>query len=432
MHILALFLILVGVTAVYVGCSYTKIWSAIICGILFICSGGFILYLLLNTMTVFRLVFIVVILVGYIARLVSAPKREAEQLKREAELKDEQRSRQDKERKARQSEFGGTTLDRFFVECVLAKCNIFSLEKEVARAKLLADKYGLKYPEGIEALYESGLEAHEAISEKMYSAHLAKLRIEEKEEYDNLYRYASFYGRDKKIAILTDKLNELRKKASLLSEKGSDINKLFNSLMLSSQQKEGDWATMGGIANGLAGPAAGLATAMDIQARNAQIRAQNDATLRELASLNLAISQSRSREQEKLVGQINTIVQEIQQVKEKLISDNPSEEVFKKLTITNPTVEVSETGAFKVNATITTQEKLYIFNDVPAFADGTIIAHVFENGEEIGTATMVIPENGVVYKKQPTPIVGMSLSGAHKYKRRTVTFSPGNLWLMEK
>lgn len=41
--------------------------------------------------------------------------------------------------------------------------------------------------------------------------------------------------------------------------------------------RDTDWAIHGGIANGLAGPGAGLATAMNIQRQNAENRARADA-----------------------------------------------------------------------------------------------------------------------------------------------------------
>lgn len=42
------------------------------------------------------------------------------------------------------------------------------------------------------------------------------------------------------------------------------------------QQNEKDWAVHGGIASGIAGPIAGIATAMNVQNENAQIRAYNE------------------------------------------------------------------------------------------------------------------------------------------------------------
>lgn len=43
------------------------------------------------------------------------------------------------------------------------------------------------------------------------------------------------------------------------------------------QEKEKDWAVMGGIADGLAGPIAGIATAANVMQENAKIRAENEA-----------------------------------------------------------------------------------------------------------------------------------------------------------
>lgn len=315
-------------------------------------------------------------------------------------------------------EIGGTNLDMFFVECVLSSCNNFRLEKNVARAKLLADKYSLSYLDGIQALYEKGLKAHESISGKIISEKLADLREKEQEEYNQLIRYSSFYGKDKKIAMLTDRMNELRSKASSL-DKGAKM------LMRSTQQRERDWAIWGGIADGLAGPAAGIATAIDIQTQNAQIRAQNEVNMRATMPAYMSVTSNASQNR----TNANAIEKEIQLMKEKLISDISSEEVFAMLRVISPTVEVSETGAFKVTATVETLKKLFIFDDVPAVADGTLVAHVFEDDKEIGTVTMVLPVNGVSGK---TGLIGMALSGAHQDKKQTVTFTKGRLWLMEK
>lgn len=315
-------------------------------------------------------------------------------------------------------EIGGTNLDMFFVECVLSSCNDFRLEKNVAKAKLLADKYSLSYLDGIQALYEKGLKAHESISDKIISEKLADLREKEQEEYNQLIRYSSFYGKDKKIAMLTNRMNELRSKASSL-DKGAKM------LMRSTQQRERDWAIWGGIADGLAGPAAGIATAIDIQTQNAQIRAQNEVNMRATMPAYMSVTSNASQNR----TNANAIEKEIQLMKEKLISDISSEEVFAMLRVISPTVEVSETGAFKVTATVETLKKLFIFDDVPAVADGTLVAHVFEDDKEIGTATMVLPVNGVSGK---TGLIGMALSGAHQDKKQTVTFTKGRLWLMEK
>ncbi len=66
-----------------------------------------------------------------------------------------------------------------------------------------------------------------------------------------------------------------------------------------------------------------------------------------------------------------------------------------------------------------------------AVADGSLIAHVYENGREIGTATLVLPVFGVS-EQMSIEITGIGLEDADKDKKHTVTFSATNLWLMER
>lgn len=99
------------------------------------------------------------------------------------------------------------------------------------------------------------------------------------------------------------------------------------------------------------------------------------------------------------------------------------------LAVSNITAEVSETGACVITATVSAKTKLYIYNNVPAVADGSIVAYISEDGREIGTAYMVFPVNGIA---DSTGLVGILLSGAHQGKIQTVTFTAGKLWLMEK
>ena len=328
------------------------------------------------------------------------------------------KAKEEEEKESLLLEIGGNKLDRFFVECVLASCNDFTMDKNIEKAKLLANKYSLSYPEGVQALYEQGLKAHEALSQQMLSDRLLALQKTEREEYYKLNRYSSLFGRDKRIAMLTDRMNELRKLSSDM-QKNSDL------LMRATIQKESDWAVWGGIADGLAGPGAGVATALDIQRKNSAIRRQNQANLQAAIPAYMSISNSISNN----IANADRIEKEIQTVKEKLLSDVPASEVFEKLTITNPLVEVSESGAFRVSATVSVKEELHIFDDVPAIADGTIVAHVFEDEQEVGTANLVLPVNGVSDK---TGLVGMGLSGAHQDKKQTLTFSAGRMWLMER
>ena len=77
------------------------------------------------------------------------------------------------------TQIGGTLLDKFFVECVLADISDFSLEKNVARAELFAQKYSLPHPNGVEELFNLALSEHMKLNKQLK---INKLEEKKKEE----------------------------------------------------------------------------------------------------------------------------------------------------------------------------------------------------------------------------------------------------------
>lgn len=314
---------------------------------------------------------------------------------------------------------GGTDLDRFFVECVLAGCTDFSQEKNIAKAKLFAEKYGVSYADGIENIYKQGLEEHKAMQEREAANKLAQQRKKDEEVCVGLERFAEFYGKEKKKAMLTERMQELRKSADA-------TDYMANAMMRSTQQRESDWAIWGGIADGLAGAGAGIATALEIRAENAQIRARNEANRRAMLPAYMMITGNASENR----SHANQIEKEIRLLQEKLISDASADDVMEKLQVTDTTVDVLKTGSLMVTATVEVKEKLFIYNDVPAVADGTLLAHIYDDEDnEVGTAKMVLPVEGVFEK---TGVAGMCLGEGKPKKKYYAKFAPYKLWLMEK
>ena len=66
-----------------------------------------------------------------------------------------------------------------------------------------------------------------------------------------------------------------RAAAAEYARRDAEIMHNANSLYSMSAGREKDWAIHGGIADAIAGPAAGIAIAADIQQKNAQTRAAN-------------------------------------------------------------------------------------------------------------------------------------------------------------
>lgn len=313
---------------------------------------------------------------------------------------------------------GATMLDRFFVECVLAEADDFSKPKNIQRAQLLAEKYKLAYPNGIEELYQQGRKEHEAVTQRFVLNRLEKKRAEERQEFERLNKYSELTGKAKRIAMLSDRAAELR-------EKANSQDRYADMLMRSGQQKERDWATWGGVANGIAGFGAGVSTAVDIQMQNMQIRAENEQR-RQAALPGYMFMTSSAQGNRKNADEIG---KEIEAVKLKLISDEPADELMKRITFSNTDVLVSETGAAMVCTSATLDPEFRIFDDVPAVVDGTIIAKIYDGDEICGTARMVLPLYGV---GQDIPLNGICIDCCKAGKSYTAKFTANNLWAMEK
>lgn len=323
-----------------------------------------------------------------------------------------------KEAAQKQAEIiGATMLDRFFVECVLAEANDFTKPKNKQKAQLLADKYNLTYPNGIEALYEQAFNAHKAVSQRFVLNRLEEKRAEERKEFERLNKYSDLTGKAKRIAMLTDRAAELRAEA-----KSQD--QYAQMLMRSGQQKERDWALWGGVADGIAGFGAGVSTAIDLQMQNIQIRAENEK--RRQAALPGYMFMTSNAQGNR--SNADAIMKEIENFKLKLVSDESSAELMKKISFSHTDVLVSETGAAMVCTCASVDPNFKIFEDVPAIVDGTIIAKIYDGDQLCGTAQLVLPVYGL---GQNIPLNGICIDCCKPGKTYTAKFSAKNLWAME-
>lgn len=195
--------------------------------------------------------------------------------------------------------------------------------------------------------------------------------------------------------------------------------------MRNSHQKEINWATHGGIAAGIAGGAAGAAVAMDAQIRNAQIRAQNEANMRDLAPGASAVCGIA----DKYKNAAKELQVFIDDAKIKLVADTPKETVLTKLELKTQNVTISKTGAFTVKASVKLVEELIIFDIIPAVIDGTISADLYQESHKVGSALLVLPPFGV---GESATIEGICLHGAKVNVPYEIKFTPHLLWEMEK
>lgn len=305
----------------------------------------------------------------------------------------------------------------FYEECVSSGVLSCTSEKDKQKASLLAQRKEIPFTDITALFNESKALAEQNILDQKEAALRQKKQAERSKQME-LERYAGYSGRSKRIAILQAERQEALQSAKTLRDGAS-------ALLSATQQKEHDWAIHGGIASGIAGPAAGVATALNVQSKNAAIRAQNEANRAAFAPV-FSASYSGAADYERTARAKEA---EIEEVKVKLLGELSPTDCLKRLGFTNTKVTVSETGTCTVTTQAYLPEPLYIFDDVPAIIDGCITANIMDGKQKIGSATMVLPKYGV---DRSTTLTGMSLYTGAPGKKYAVSFTATNLWAMEK
>ena len=316
---------------------------------------------------------------------------------------------------------------QFYDKCIANNIHALDSEKNRKRAELIARDLGCDDSGNLQKLFEKGrelsLQAKAETERKINNAHIAALSESEKEVHAQLTKYANCVGNEKTIRILSEELSALRSRYETLS----NFDEKASSVLL---EREKDWATAGGIASGIAGGAAGVATALKVQAENAEIRARNAQKTEMIGNAQMYLHSSGTISG--LSNQIASKQRILEKEKLKLVADIPAETLIQHLIFDNTAVEVSETGAFRVKTQISMKNPLTIYEDLSARIDGTLICTVSQNGRPIGTAELVLPLYGVHPNNDTSKLVeGICLNGATPNVPCTYSFSGQRLYAIE-
>ena len=316
---------------------------------------------------------------------------------------------------------------QFYEKCVENGIHDLDSEKNRKRAELIARELGCDESGDLQKLFEKGrelsLQAKAETERKVNNARIAQLAEQEKQAYAELTKYANCIGNEKTIRILSEEISALRSRYETLSNFGEKAS----SVLL---EREKDWATAGGIASGIAGGAAGVATALNVQAENAEIRARNAQKTEMITNAQMYLDSSGKISN--LSNQIANKQRILDKEKLKLVADIPAETIIQHLQFKKTSVEVSETGAFRVKTRISMKEPLIIYEDLSARIDGTLVCTVSQNGQAVGTAELVLPLYGVhPSNDSPIYVEGICLRGAIPNVPCTYSFSGQRLYAIE-
>lgn len=294
-------------------------------------------------------------------------------------------------------------------------------EKEIQKATLIAESLKLDSSD-IKKLFEEARNLSQKAAEANAKSALEDKRKEERDLYYSLIQYSSYHGREKRIAMLTD----AREQALKAAKDAIETNRM---LMRMVTKSESNWAVAGGMVSGVAGPIAGALTAIDTEAKNIQIRAQNQENLKAMAPILYSFSDNA----ESHGAQAKRIAEMIENTKTKLVDKTSSTDCLKHLRFSDVEITVSKTGTCFVKAKASAPNNIFIFGDVKAVVDGTITASIYDKDKMLGNATMVLPAMGIPGKSS-VELKGVCLfcGGNIQDKSYNIKFSADNLWLMEQ
>lgn len=127
-------------------------------------------------------------------------------------------------------------------------------------------------------------------AEKRKKQELLRKEVEKEEEQ---YALAHLFGLEKYAQL--ERMEDAKAREGIAAVK--TLGAMMQESAIRGQKAEKDWAVLGGIANGIAGPIAGVATAVDTMQENAKIRAGNADLLQEGLRANIQYQQmARSAE----------------------------------------------------------------------------------------------------------------------------------------
>lgn len=261
------------------------------------------------------------------------------------------------------------------------------------------------------------------------------LRQKEEEKRDALLKYKRFIGREKTIQMCKDKATEYRNQEAELRKSIEDLNKSANNLYNMSKERESSWGLHGGVASAIAGPAAGVVAASEIQRNNAAKRERNDQLASSIAQLHYMGDKNLREQIRNVAAHAKTWEIRAEEAPNLLVKEFPAEELMKKLNPQIQTLKILETGSVEMSVKVlqeATTDKLMIYDTVEAVIDGTFKAVIYHKDEKLGVAYFTFPYNGANKYTGLEGICCTSSENTYTSNELRIHFEPHQLWAIEK
>ena len=258
-----------------------------------------------------------------------------------------------------------------------------------------------------EELFERGYE----ITEEDKQKELDVIKEKERKAKEELEQFVGLTGTEKRKSMIL---------ATMPKEKK------YQGTANSFYKKESDWAVAGGIASGLAGGAAGVATALDVQAKNAKVRSYNQSVSGLVNTLNNMEYSSVKQNNERRAS----LMKRLELLPTLLTETVPDQTALMKKIETKCKVEASKTGSVTVQVSMRLKEPVKIMNEANAVVDGYLNAIITDKSGHSDTVPVTLPMLGVSNYFSTAKAMSTCFTDpdAANY---TVRLEPNNLWLIE-
>ena len=314
---------------------------------------------------------------------------------------------------------GKADAEKFYRACVTEGISDISKESGKQRLFLYAKREGIQGTNS--QLIDAYLLGMDVATGSDKAERIRKQRQEEAEIKEKNRQYLNERGRNKRIRICRDKIAEQERIINACELERSGKAAGASSLM----QKEKSWGTAGGIASGIAGPAAGIVAAASTQQQNMQIREYNQAVAglafmmdKQLADREYDAKKEKERWEEKLKKVETALVEMLDEC-----------ELMKYLDISVKKQSLSETGAGRVCLSISYKKPLLIYEDAEAVVDGSIKVLLKDGEKTVGEGLLVFPFEGAGGVSWTDVVCEPKETIPESF---TVSFMPNVLWAIEK
>lgn len=309
------------------------------------------------------------------------------------------------------------SVKKFYKACLSQGIRDMSREADKERIVLFAKNTNI--PGTQNELISAFNKGKELVDSAKQQAEMDKLKNEEaKIKQDNM-GYISYVGREKRIKICKDCISVCDMAIEQIKKEMNGSNRTASSLM----QKKGDWAIAGGIANGLAGPAAGLVTALGVQERNATIDSNNAAITSAAVAMNLNLLEKQVKVEEER----EKWEKKLSKAQQSLYKELPKEQLFEALTVEVKEKKTSATGKGRVTISVSQKTPITIFEDVRAVIDGSLTIYVISGGHVVGQGMIAFPYEGTEHSFTRTVICEGNIPSEYD-----VMVKPNMLWAIER